>query len=173
MVADYLTFLRELPKSFSQIGAMLPSSPHLGKLMVRPISSSHLSSSHRPLRILEVGPGTGPFTRQILSLMGPKDELVVCEVNTRFMRQLKTSFRKNKDFQRNRERVHFFLGPIQDIADSPHALEQFDVIVCSLPFLIFSPSVVTEIFSLFESLLKKGESLTFFQYIGLRKLGTF
>jgi len=49
---SYLTFIRELPKSFSQIGAMLPSSPALGRAMVRPIREAK-----RPLNILEVGPG--------------------------------------------------------------------------------------------------------------------
>jgi phosphatidylethanolamine/phosphatidyl-N-methylethanolamine N-methyltransferase len=163
-VLDYATFVKELPDSFSEIGAMLPSSPYLAKLMVQP-----LLSSHRSWRILEVGPGTGPFTRSILKLMKPSDELVVCEINNRFMLGLKESLEVEPSYQFNKNRVSFYEGSVLDL---PTELvgEGFDLIVSSLPFHNFSPETVDSFFSFFQAVLKEEGTLTFFHYAGLRKL---
>jgi len=100
MINDGLTFIRELPRSYSEIGAMFPSSRYSGKVMVGPIKQAK-----HPISILEVGPGTGPFTRQILQLMRPKDHLVICELNQRFLDRLKRTLKVRRDFERNRERI--------------------------------------------------------------------
>ena len=164
MISDYLIFVRELPKSFNEIGAMLPSSPALGKLMVEPIKRAN-----HPLTILEVGPGTGPFTRQIIKLMGPEDRLVICEINPRFLRRLKATLRCNPDYRRNRDRICFFRGPVQELPNSglPTA---YDVIVSSLPFVNFAPDVVDDILALFRQMTSEGGSLTFLQYLGVCKI---
>lgn len=164
MKNDYVHFLKELPASFQEIGAMLPSSRFLGREMVRAVRSAT-----GPIRILEVGPGTGPFTRQILRHMGPKDELTVCEINERFLLLLKERLSRNQDFLTNQARVNFFLGPVQEL---PAKLDgsQFDVIVSSLPFSNFSPELVSEIAGSLESLLTPGGSITILEYLGLRQL---
>ncbi len=165
MAGDYLSFIKELPRSFSEIGAMLPSSRFLGRHMVRPIRQA----SH-PLRILEVGPGTGPFTRQIIELLRPNDEFVICEVNPRFLERLKSSLRSLSGYERNSERIHFFQGPVQELPQE-FLGGGFDVIVSSLPLANFSPADVEAIFSLFEGLLAEGGCITFFEYVGVRKIG--
>lgn len=164
MLSDYFIFVRELPKSFSQIGAMLPSSPLLGKKMVRPIREAN-----RPLKILEVGPGTGPFTRQILRLMGPKDHFVICEINPRFVAYLRRFLSTDPYYQRHKERVSFFQGPVQELPESEEFPAQYDVIISSLPFINFSPDTVEEILALFQSMVRDGGSLAFCQYVGICK----
>ena len=114
MVKDSITFLKELRTSFKSIGAMCPSSPMLGRAMASPVSASDRKNS-RPMTILEVGPGTGPVTRQILRFMGPEDRFVICELNHRFITRLQHTLQKNRDFIRNRDRVDFYEGPIQDL----------------------------------------------------------
>ena len=165
MNAEYLTFLRELPKSFSQIGAMLPSSPALGRAMVRPIREAT-----RPLNILEVGPGTGPFTKQILKLMRPEDHFTICEINTRFLTLLKKNLARNEHFRRNKDRITFFHGPVQELPGSPLFAGSYDIIVSSLPFSNFSPEMVDEILSLFQSMLAEDGSLSFIEYIAVRRV---
>ena len=161
---DYLTFIRELPRSFAQIGAMLPSSPALGRAMVRPIRDAN-----RPLNILEVGPGTGPFTRQILKLMRSEDRFTICEINPRFLSLLKRNLQTNEHFQRHSDRVTFFEGPVQDILESE--LEgKYDIIVSSLPFSNFTPQTVDEILSLFSQLIAEDGTVTFLEYLGVRKV---
>ncbi len=169
MTGDYLAFIRELPKSFGEIGAMLPSSPALGRKMVRPIEEAG-----RPLSILEVGPGTGPFTRQILRRMGPRDTLTICEINARFMNRLKVRLENDPYFQRNRARVIFFQGAVQQLPapshDSNNGVAKFDIIVSSLPFSNFTPDTVEEILELFQKLTGGTGTVTFLEYIGLRPL---
>lgn len=165
MNAEYLTFLRELPKSFSQIGAMLPSSPALGRAMVRPIREAH-----RPLNILEVGPGTGPFTKQILKLMRSEDRFTICEINGRFLSLLRRNLSRNEHFRRNRDRITFFHGPVQELPGSAAFRGQFDIIVSSLPFSNFAPETVDEILSLFRTMLAEEGSLSFIEYLAVRKV---
>ncbi len=165
MNREYLTFLRELPKSFSQIGAMLPSSPALGRAMVRPIREAH-----RPLNILEVGPGTGPFTRQVLKLMRSEDRFTICEINPRFLRLLRKNLEKNKHFRQHRDRISFFQGPVQDLPASDLFEAKFDIIVSSLPFSNFTPSAVEEILAVFNSMVTEDGSVSFIEYLGVRKV---
>jgi phospholipid N-methyltransferase len=133
--------------------------------MVRPIRQA----SH-PIRILEVGPGTGPFTRQIVKLLRPSDEFVICEVNPRFIERLKESLHPLPEYQRNSDRIRFFQGPVQELPKE--SLDSgFDVIVSSLPLANFHPADVESIFALFEGLLAEGGCITFFEYVGVRRIG--
>ncbi len=165
MVHSYLTFLKELPKKYEEIGGLIPSSPALGRAMVRPIRESRKKS----LNILEVGPGTGPFTRQILKLMGHKDRLTICEINPRFVKQLQTELPKNKHFLLHQERVELFEGPVQGLAKQI-AEPCFDVVVSSLPFSNFPPDMVDEILQCLKAMLVPDGVITFCEYVGVRKL---
>ncbi len=164
MVFDYFVFVRELSRSFGEIGAMLPSSPALAGLMV-----ASIKKANPPLTILEVGPGTGPFTRKIIELMGPHDRLVVCEINPRFLRRLKQTLRQNPHFARNRDRIVFFEGSVRQLPHS-NLPKRYDVIVSSLPFVNFSPEIVDEILGQFRRMTRDGGSLTFFQYVGIGRI---
>lgn len=168
MAADTLAFFKELPKNFKEIGSVIPSSRMLAASLARPIERA---AGHKPLRILEVGPGTGPITRRILQLMQPSDTLVVCELNENFINQLKVRLEKNKFYIRNRERVTFHHGPVQDFRGQ--GLEQsFDAIVSSVPFSNMTAELVHDILSLYRELLKEDGSLTFVEYAGIRRIGS-
>lgn len=164
MIRDCISFIRELPRSFSSIGAMVPSSSELGRDMVRP-----LSELTGPRKILEVGAGTGPITREILRSMGPQDTLVICEINQRFLNFLKQRLNRNTDFQHHRDRIQFFEGSCQDLAARDPEMK-YDVIVSSLPFYSFGPTLVNEFLSLFRSMLSPNGTLTFCSYIGVPEI---
>lgn len=164
--AGPLTFFKELPRHFQEIGAVLPSSPALAKAMARPVRDAG-----RPLRILEVGPGTGPVTKEILRFMGGEDSLLVCEINRSLLTTLKLKLGKNRHYLEHRRRVKFFLGPVQDLRKRRMS-GKFDVIVSSLPFSNFTPELVGDILELYEGLLAPGGTITFFEYLGLRKIGS-
>ncbi len=172
-VHDYATFVKELPESFSEIGAMLPSSRYLAKEMVRPIREvNRQTRNSRPYRILEVGPGTGPFTKKILKLMPVTDELVVCEINARLMERLKLSLSTLDVYQAKQHKIDFFEGSVLDL---PEDLinDGFDLIVSSLPFHNFNPDLVEHFLEFFSKILTPTGTITFFHYVGLRHLSEF
>ena len=160
-----LVFFRELPKHFLEIGQVVPSSGSLARTMLRPIRRAE-----RPLKILEVGPGTGPFTKRILRMMGPQDELTICEINPRLLTMLKRRLAPNLDYRAHRGRVEYYLGPVQDLRHANYS-GKFDVIISSLPFSNFTPEMVSDILSLYRELLAENGTLTFYEYLGVRKLG--
>ncbi len=169
-VNDYLAFIKELPKSYSEIGAMLPSSKHLTYSMCEPISKRNKNQG--PSRVLEVGPGTGPFTRRIISLMRPEDTLVICEINHKFIQTLIKSLETNKDFIKNKNNIFFFEGSVLDLP-ADLKLDGFDYIVSSLPFQSFSPDLVKSFLNFYDSVLKPEAIITFFHYAGLSKMSSF
>ena len=161
MLLDKIVYLREFLTEFTTTGSILPSSPWAARAL-----SSPLRGTTEPQRILEVGPGTGAVTAQILRDMHEGDSLTICEINSRFMAALKKKLAKNEDFQRHKDRITFFEGPVQDMPDSG----RFDLIICAIPFLNLPLTIVKEIFIKLEQLSFEHTSLTFFEYLGIREI---
>jgi len=159
-----VTFFAQLTTRFEEIGAIAPSSPSLARLMTK-----QLSGPRKAFRILEVGSGTGPMTRQILKQLRPEDTFIVCDVNEKLLTSLEHSIRSDTDFTSVLEQVQFYCGPVQELEKS-NQRQQFDLIVCSLPFANFSPVLAEEIMSCLHRLLSKEGTLSFFQYVMLQPL---
>lgn len=163
MIADKITFFKQIPSNFIEVGAICPSSKAFARQMV-----SSITERDEPLKILEVGPGTGPITRAVLAAMGEKDTFTVCEINKDFIDKLESDLENNNDYLKHKERVEFFAGAVQDI-ENTHSGEKFDIIICCLPFNNFPPELVQEIMELFERLALPGASLTLMEYVGIRE----
>lgn len=76
------SFFREAVKSFRTTGSIAASSPALIKKLVDPLPT------HRPLLILELGPGDGCVTRAILEKIHPDSQLTAFEINEVFVEKL-------------------------------------------------------------------------------------
>ncbi|MCZ6835104.1 MAG: SAM-dependent methyltransferase [Planctomycetota bacterium] len=155
------TFFGQFFSNFKTTGAILPSGGFLARRMTRPARKAD-----GPMRILEIGPGTGAFTRHLLRNLQSGDELHIVEINTTFAeylesRLLKTFRRENPDIQ-----VHLHCASIEEAPIDG----VFDYIVCGLPFNNFPVSLVRQIFRRMMSLLADGGKLTFFEYAGVRAL---
>lgn len=83
-----LYFLRDIRKT----GAVAPSSKYLASDMVRFLREK-TETSDRPLRILELGPGTGTLTKAIIEVMRPQDKIDMVEINPHFCRMLRRRFK--------------------------------------------------------------------------------
>ena len=158
-------FLSELPRSFQEIGQVAPSSRALARRLTAP-----LRETQPPRRILEVGPGTGSITKELLRLLGAGDILVVCEINSKLLEILKRDIERDREINQRLRQVEFRNMPVQELRaiDQPGS---FDVIVSSLPFSNFDPQMVREILDLYRWLLVPGGSLSFYEYVGLRRAG--
>ncbi|WP_166820141.1 class I SAM-dependent methyltransferase [Thalassoroseus pseudoceratinae] len=156
-------FLREFFRQFHTTGSIVPSSRSLSRSLAKYVINR---DEDRPLRILEVGPGTGPVTRQIAEAMRSDDILDLVEINPEFVRVLNERLSSESVFQQIADRTRVLCQPIEDIADS----EPYDVIVSGLPFNNFEPGVVESILDRFGHLARPMGRLSFFEYAGIRKL---
>lgn len=78
-------FIREWLRRPLEVAAISPSSTSLARLM-----TSEISSATGP--ILEIGPGTGAFTAQLLRNSVRPDSLTLLEKNSAFVRVLEREF---------------------------------------------------------------------------------
>lgn len=156
-----LDFVREAIRDFRHTGSVWPSSPHLARAMTHAMRS--LPS---PRRILEVGPGTGPFTRLLLKHLRDGDQLDLVELNSAFCAELER--RHLRPFRESHPNiaVRLHCARIEDaVLDGP-----YDSIICGLPFNNFPPKLVRSIFRRLLSLLRPGGELVYFEYAGVRVL---
>src|SRR6266851_5643758 len=93
-------FIRQCRRQFRSTGAILPSSRFLARALV-----SEIAKPRGPARILEVGPGTGSVTRQILRRMLTSDQLDAVEINANFITRLLARLDHDRIYQRQRDRV--------------------------------------------------------------------
>lgn len=162
MIRNQLVLFGEFFREFRSTGAFCETSKWAAKELTLP-----LRKDNKARRILEVGAGTGPVTRGILSQMNDGDVLVTCEINPRLCVQLRKNLAKDPAYARHQARVQIVEGPIQQLESS----EKFDLIVCALPFLNFEKPLVEEIFKKLESLSVSETLMTYYEFTGLRELG--
>jgi phospholipid N-methyltransferase len=168
--AECGNFLRESRRQFGKTGALLPSSRFLARALVSELRKSRgiQGASVKPCRILEVGPGTGSVTREILRHLQPGDRLDAVELNGRFAALLQRRFTKEWLFHFHRDQVQVIHSAVEDLPGEA----VYDFIVSGLPLNNFSVAQVREIFRVYERLLKPGGTLTYYEYVLIRQLKT-
>jgi phospholipid N-methyltransferase len=147
-------FLRQFLKQFPHTGAITASSRFLAKAI-----TDHVRPGHGPVSILEVGAGTGAFTRELVKLLRPGDRLVVYEINEHFCDVLRKRFGRNPQ-------VEIVNAPIQAIEKRP----AFDYIVAGLPLNNFPPELAREILEALRGVAKPGATASFFEYAAIRRI---
>lgn len=160
--AEYSTFFREFRATFDTTGALAPSGRFLARALARPLRER--AGGPGPVRILEVGPGTGAVTQEIVRHVGPDDCFHIVELNDRFVKLLKRRFEGEPRFRQVASQTSIFHAPVQDLqVDQP-----YDFLICGLPFNNFPPDLVETIFSRFVEIMRPGGSMTFFEYLWVR-----
>lgn len=158
-------FIRELFRDFHHTGAILPSSRFLARAMCRPLRQS---DRPRPASILEVGPGTGAVTAEIVRQLAPGDRLDIVEINSRFVALLEQRFAAEPLFRKKRRQLTLVHAAVQSLPLRP----EYDFILSGLPLNNFSAALVRELFRVFRKLLRPQGTLSFFEYILVRELKT-
>ena len=158
--ANYRLFWQEFRRTFHSTGAVLPSGPRLCRALAR-----YVAGNGQPRRILEVGPGTGVVTNEVIAQLGPRDSLDIVELNDRFVAALNDRLKHEEHWRRVADRVRIYHMPVEQ-----HTTEQpYDAIVSGLPLNNFPADLVQSILSHLERLAAPGGTLSFFEYIAVRR----
>jgi phospholipid N-methyltransferase len=160
-VSEHLQFFREYVRRFETTGAVVPSSRFLARALTRP-----LRERSDPVRVLEVGPGTGAVTRAIVRHIKPGDRLDLVEINERFADLLKERFAADPIYRHVADCAEVHVCPLQQFSPAG----RYDVIVSGLPFNNFPAVVVAELLDLCLELLNPGGTLSFFEYMYVRPI---
>jgi phospholipid N-methyltransferase len=156
-----LDFLTEAIRNFRDTGSVWPSSPMLARAM-----TSTIARVEGPRRILEVGPGTGPFTKAILRKLRAGDRFDLVEINRNFCRKLERDMLSAYRARHPNVTVQLHCAPIEEA--ELHG--PYDVIVCGLPFNNFPPKLMRQIFRRMFSLLNENGEIVYFEYAGVRAI---
>jgi phospholipid N-methyltransferase len=158
--ANYRLFWREFRRTFHSTGAVLPSGPALCRALAR-----YVSGNGSPRRLLEVGPGTGVVTDQIIRRMGASDTLDVVELNDRFVAALNERLSTDPHWRAAADRVTIHHLPIEQLPSE----QSYQAIVSGLPLNNFPVESVQRILAHLRELAAPNGTLSFFEYIGVRK----
>jgi len=156
-------FVSQFLKDARHTGSVWPSSRVLAQVMTK-----SLRAHAGPRRVLEVGPGTGVFTKSILESLRAGDELHIVEINPHFCARLEEKLLADHRAAHPAIAVTLHCGPVQSV----RLADRFDYIVCGLPFNNFPPALVRAIFKRLLDLLSPQGELSYFEYCGVRTVKT-
>jgi phospholipid N-methyltransferase len=154
-------FFGEFRRHYFTTGSVLPSSRALARAL-----ASELRRRTGPARILEVGPGTGAVTAEILRELRPGDRLDIVEINEHFIRVLQRRFAEEPLFHSRRDQVQLIHAPLQEVTGEG----LYDYMISGLPLNNFPLALVREIFRAYRRLLKPDGVLSYFEYLWIRTI---
>ncbi len=147
VVLNFVHFIRNI----KHVGAVAPSSPYLAHDMTDPLRKA-LRNSPRPLKILELGPGTGPITKEIVSLLRPEDNLDIVELDNNFFTMIKDTYSASN--------IAVFEMNVLDFNPD----YTYDFILSSIPYDQLPQEISTEIWQKQLEMLKPNSFFTYFKY---------
>jgi phosphatidylethanolamine/phosphatidyl-N-methylethanolamine N-methyltransferase len=164
LLEDHRVFWRQFRKQFHTTGAVMPSGRFLGRALARYVGRDQTAQ-----RILEVGPGTGAVTRQILCRLGSNDRLDLVELNDDFVMRLNQRFASEPHFSAKSLQTRVLHHGVEDLVDQCGGQEGgYDLIISGLPLNNFSVADVEHLLGVMVRLLRPGGTLSFFEYIAIR-----
>ncbi|MBI1826774.1 MAG: methyltransferase domain-containing protein [Planctomycetes bacterium] len=155
-------FLTNYLRHPTRVGAIAPSSQALAEAITEPYRNHG-----KPSKVLEIGAGTGPVTRYLGTVFGPKDRLDVCEISSELSDILERDVLTAPSFARGiaEGRVRLLRVPAQQIP----ADQSYDFIICGLPLTAFPLQDVKDVFAFIRKALAPDGVMSYFEYIGFRR----
>jgi phospholipid N-methyltransferase len=141
-------FLRDLRKT----GAIAPSSRFLADDITE-LLRLEISEKNKPLRILEIGPGTGTLTKAIVASLRTEDQLDLVELNPHFTRLLRRKY--------SADNINVFYGDF--IEYQPSA--SYDYIFSSIPYETIPEQISEIIWRKKLSVCSKGGKISYYKYL--------
>jgi phospholipid N-methyltransferase len=121
---EFFTFIKQSISHPGFVGAVMPSSRYTAIKMVDD------AAFYNARYVVELGPGTGAFTNEILKKRKPGAKVLSIEYDEKFCSVLRKKFGSEKDF-------HIIHGSAEDIDKyvNEYEIPHVDYIVSALPFL--------------------------------------
>lgn len=138
-------------KHFKHTGAVAPSSAFLVKEMIESLKQNR-KSNHSPVRILELGPGTGVITKEIIRLMRPGDHLDIVELDPDFYKLIR------KKYTSDNIAVHGL-----NVLDFEHN-DGYDFIISSIPYDQIPSDITKSIWKKKLAMTTEGGRISYYKY---------
>jgi phospholipid N-methyltransferase len=156
-------FYGQFRRQYQTTGSILPSSRALARALV-----SEMRRATGPRRVLEVGPGTGAVTAEIVRRLRLDDRLDIVEINGHFVDVLRRRFAEEPLFQGRASQLQLIHAPLQAVPGEG----VYDFMISGLPLNNFPLALVRDIFRAYRRLLKPGGVLSYFEYLAVRQVKT-
>lgn len=150
MVYEYAKFLKVFLRAPALTSAIVPSSPWLAELMIEKLRL------YQAKVVVELGAGTGAFTRAILKELHPAATFLAVEINPDFARHLKRRFPRVTVIHDSAERLGEHLSSLGQTAA--------DCILSGLPWAGFKPDEQKRLLAAVIGALKPGGYMTTYAY---------
>ena len=140
------------------IGSIFPSSKFLADKIL-----SYIDFSEEELVIIEYGPGTGPFTREIVKQLKPTDRLIVIEINNKFAKNLQEKYKDYKNISIYEDSV-----ANTSIILEKEKLKKVDYIISGIPFSSIPKEITDDILKCAQNVMQENTLFLTFQYSKLK-----
>jgi phosphatidylethanolamine/phosphatidyl-N-methylethanolamine N-methyltransferase len=150
--ATALTWVKGFIKNPKKVGALAPCSKYCADELARYLHHT----DNRPLRILEVGAGTGAITKTIINKMNSRDHLDCIELDSEYCNQLQKEFGHH-------DNVAIHCMSITDF----NPVQKYDVIISTLPFNSLPPQLVQQVVNQYNKIIKSNGYISYIEYIVL------
>lgn len=144
-----IDFLQSFLRSPLEVGSIIPSSRFMVQKVVKHVAKEN------PKTIIELGAGTGVFTRELNKLFGSNHSFIVFEKDEKMRSELINEFPHLT--------IHSDALTLPALIDNKD-IEQVDCIVCGLPFSLFPKSKTEELFKKIHDVLKPQGTFIMYQY---------
>lgn len=162
MPSEHRVFFQQFVRNFQTTGSLAPSSRALARALTRYVAEH--PADGRPRHVLEVGPGTGAVTRELVKRLAPHDQLTLVELNDEFVNHLRQRFLDEAPFKAVAHQAQI----VHDRLENLPAGVQYDLIISGLPLNNFPVELVHQILACYRQLLAPGGTLSFFEYMAIR-----
>jgi len=151
-VREVWDFFLQMVANHRQTGAVAPSSRHLARLM------ADLPNLEASREILEIGPGTGVFTRMLANRIPPTTRLTLVEKNEQFVRILQREFPSLGIVMGCATELQRHFGKL--------GIARADAVVSGLPWASMPPALQDAILEQIQLVLNPGGTFATFAYFG-------
>lgn len=143
--------LKRFLKNPGRIGAVVPSGSALCRMMLADLDLEHAAA------IAELGPGTGVFTREIISHIGGTTRFFAVELDPVIYGELRKKMPEATIYNDNAEHL--------DEICREHGIDALDAVISGLPWAVFPAEVQENILRAVLESLKPGGRFSTFAYV--------